>query len=64
MKKTKELNGTLHQWKGQRGGNGKYTIPQIFNICIEQYDFNNFNGIKYNNIRKINERKYLIYGKI
>jgi hypothetical protein len=26
---TKEKNGTLHMWKGERGGNGKYTIPQI-----------------------------------
>lgn len=25
----KELNGTLHQWKGNRGGNGQYTDPQI-----------------------------------
>ena len=26
---TKERNGTLHVWKGTRGGNGKYTTPQL-----------------------------------
>lgn len=25
---TKRINGTLHVWKGERGGNGKLTIPQ------------------------------------
>lgn len=26
--KTKEMNGTLHVWKGKRGGNGQLTEPQ------------------------------------
>ena len=29
MLSTKEKNGTLRQWTGTRGGNGKYTVPQI-----------------------------------
>jgi len=29
MMRTKTLNGTLHEWKGERGGNGKLTESQI-----------------------------------
>lgn len=29
MLKTKENNGTLHVWKGKRGGNGQYTPEQL-----------------------------------
>ena len=29
MKETKRVNGTLNIWKGERGGNGKLTEPQI-----------------------------------
>jgi hypothetical protein len=28
IKTTKRINGTLHVWKGERGGNGKLTEPQ------------------------------------
>lgn len=29
MKQTKRINGTLHIWAGERGGNGTYTEPQM-----------------------------------
>ena len=29
MKSTKRMNGTLHIWKGERGGNGHLTEPQV-----------------------------------
>lgn len=29
MKQTKRINGTLHIWQGERGGNGSYTEPQM-----------------------------------
>ena len=32
-KSTKRLNGTLHIWKGKRGGNGSLTAPQQLLAC-------------------------------
>lgn len=29
IKQTKRINGTLHIWSGERGGNGKYTPAQL-----------------------------------
>ena len=34
-KETKRINGTLHIWPGNRGGNGQFTIPQkILSVAL------------------------------
>lgn len=33
-KATKRIRGSLHVWKGERGGNGKLTVPQIMLATI------------------------------